>query len=137
MESLHIERKSKPKRLNFHIFLLLKKTIFIIKQNLFKCNKFSQSRDWQLKIKLTSPVLRWESTNENQTISHKNWIIELFRVIDSKNDEYPKDTLVTGPFGWTTHLIPDSQLVKSNMFRKVPSEVGNISYSLGAVGLTG
>jgi len=59
------------------------------------------------------------------------------KVIESKSEEYPKDTIVTGPFGWTTHLVPDAQLVKSNMFRKVPPQLQNISYALGAVGLTG
>ena len=64
-------------------------------------------------------------------------IFSSFRVIESKSEEYPKDTIVTGPFGWTTHVVPDAQLVKSNMFRKVPPQLQNISYALGAVGLTG
>ena len=58
------------------------------------------------------------------------------RIVKSKNSAYPVGCVVTGPMGWCTHSIPSRDLVKSNMFQKVPAEV-NPSYSLGVLGLTG
>jgi len=58
------------------------------------------------------------------------------RVKESKNSEYPAGCLVVGPFGWSTHMIPEQALIKSNMFRNIP-ELEHISYALGALGMTG
>lgn len=54
----------------------------------------------------------------------------------SKNPDYPVGSIVTGPFGWASHAIPDKSLVQSNMFRIIP-EIKHISYALGTLGLTG
>jgi len=56
------------------------------------------------------------------------------RVVDSKNEEFPKGCLVVGPFGWSTHVVSNQGIIK--MFRKIP-EIENPSLALGGLGLTG
>ena len=58
------------------------------------------------------------------------------RVIESKNSKYPTDTIITGPFGWCTHLVPDVALLNSKLFQTFPSDMPP-SYALGVLGLTG
>jgi len=60
------------------------------------------------------------------------------KVIESKNVEFPVETVVVGSFGWRTHIIVTEAMTNSSSqnFRKVPSGI-SMSKTLGILGLTG
>lgn len=62
----------------------------------------------------------------------------IFRIIDSKNSDYAVGTVVTGYFGWSTHvkIDPEASKVRDPFFLKVPQGIPP-SRAVGALGLTG
>ncbi|XP_057306311.1 prostaglandin reductase 1-like [Hydractinia symbiolongicarpus] len=58
------------------------------------------------------------------------------KVTESKNENYPVNSIVVGPCGWTTHFIVTKELVKSKEFLVIPSDM-QMSHSLGTLGMPG
>lgn len=58
------------------------------------------------------------------------------RVIESKNPDYPVGTILTGDYGWTTHVKSSEAFLKNPFFQRVPEGISP-SNAMGVLGLTG